>query len=116
MNLLVYFTQLRNAIGRESQPLYAGQIFRTGVSLLRRLERFPNRPPNLMLLPRIRRLWNRLPGLIAECKLGNAVTPRSVFEITKARMVGAELNDTIAVCGSLIGIQWNDTHISVVGQ
>ena len=50
LDFLVYFAQLRNAIGRESQLPHARQIFRTGMSLMRGLERLPNRAPNLMLL------------------------------------------------------------------
>src|SRR5439155_1290836 len=104
LDLFVHLAQLRNAIGSERQPLHTRQVLRTRVGLMRRLERLPDGAPNLVLLRRIRRLRNWLPRLIAERKLRDAVASRAILRVAKARMIGAELHNSISIRGSFIRV------------
>src|SRR6266576_7017972 len=63
-NLLIDFAQLRNASGRKVQLLQTLEVFRARMLPVRRLQRSPDREPDLMLLIRIRSIRNGIAGVI----------------------------------------------------
>ena len=82
--------------------------------LMRWLERFPDRLPNLVLFLCVRCFGYGLSRLIAERDLRDAIAPGAILQIAKARMVRTQLNNPVSIGGRLICIEWNHAHVCVV--
>src|SRR2546423_13252342 len=95
--LFVYFAQLRNSIGSEVQLFQTLAKFSAGMLLVRWLQGFPDCRPNLMLLGSIRSIRNGIAGVILHRDLRDLIAPPAIFRIAKARMVGIELHNIVAI-------------------
>src|SRR6266446_5250192 len=112
----VYFAQLRNSIGSEVQLFQTLAIFSTGMLLMRRLQRFPDRRPNLMLLGSIRSIRNGVAGVILHRDLRDLIAPAAILGITKAGMVRIELHDRISIGNGVVQIARDEAGVNMIEQ
>src|SRR5436190_21939469 len=116
LDRLINLAQLRDAIWLEIQFRQTLPVFGAGVCLVRRLQRFPDCLPNLMLLRGVGSIRNGIAGVILQRDLRDLVAAAAIFGIAKAWMIGIELHDHVAIENCLVQIAGDLPHIDVIDK